>query len=84
MLRNVIISRLIVKCDLRRGFSHVHIFEKGAIGVVLLLLDSGAKFEERVRNILFRCLQNVDQPKQDGQSRVMSIGVVEKEFHLRP
>ena len=63
MLRNVIISRLIVKCDLRRGFSHVHIFEKGPIGIVLLLLDSGAKFEERVRNILFRCLQNVDQPK---------------------
>lgn len=56
MLRNVIISRLIVKCDLRGGFSHVHIFEKGTIGIVLLLLDGGAKFEERVRNILFRCL----------------------------
>ena len=68
MLGNVIISRLIVKCDLRRRFSHIHVFEKGTIGIVLLLLDSGAEFEERVRNILFRCFQNVDQSKQDGKS----------------
>jgi hypothetical protein len=43
---------------------------------VLLLLDSSAEFEERVRNILFRCFQNVDQPKKCGQSVIISFGFV--------
>lgn len=63
MQRDLIISPLIVKCDLRRRFSHVHVFEKGTVGIVLLLLNSGAKFEERIGNILFRGFQNIDQPK---------------------
>lgn len=63
MQRDAIINRLVVKCDLRRGFSHVHVFEKGTVGIVLLLLNSGAEFEERIGNILFRGFQDVDQPE---------------------
>ena len=51
-----------IKGDFGALFRHVHVLEEGAVGVVSLLLDRGAKLEQVFGDRLVSCLEDVDQP----------------------
>lgn len=52
---------LIVKFDLGSYFAIIVILEEVAVGFMLLLLHRSAKLHQRLRNVLFSFLQDIDQ-----------------------
>lgn len=55
------IMESVIKRDLCCWFCSINFSEEGTICIMLLLLDCGAKSQERFRYFLLRCLQNINQ-----------------------
>lgn len=53
---------LIVEGDLGCLFICVNVLEECSVGIVLLLLDGGAKLQQRLWDFLLCGPQNIDQP----------------------